>query len=156
MLAGAHLAPPWAYSGTPLRGSAPTGPHAPRRQTISVTSQTGLRLEGLASRPEPDLLWLKAGRYRDQHPSAADVRLAIEVSHSSLRADHVVKAELYAEAGIVEYWIVDAERACIHVFREPVGNSYARRSVAKRGEILAPLAEPSAELHVSDLFGPTD
>jgi Uma2 family endonuclease len=125
-------------------------------EKISVTAQTGLRLEGLASRPEPDLLWVKAGRYHHQHPSAADVRLAIEVAHSSLKADLVVKTELYAEAGIVEYWIGDAEGACIHVFRDPQGKSYARRFVAKRGESLSPLAEPTAELNVSDLFGPTD
>lgn len=123
---------------------------------ISVTSQTGLRLESLESRPEPDLLWVRAGRYHRQHPSAADVRLAIEVSHSSLQADLVVKAELYAEAGIVEYWIVDAEGACIHVFRDPQGKRYSRRSLAKRGEFLSPLAEPSAKLDISELFGPTD
>lgn len=60
------------------------------------------------SRPEPDLLWVKAGRYQQGHPTADDVMLAIEVSHTSLQYDLSEKASLYAEAGIVEYWLVDA------------------------------------------------
>ena len=64
---------------------------------ILVTARTGLDLSHLESRPEPDLMWINAGRYRDRHPSASDVRLAIEVAYSSLQVDMNEKAELYAE-----------------------------------------------------------
>jgi Uma2 family endonuclease len=77
-------------------------------KTTMVTSQTGLDLAELDSRPEPDLMWLRAKRYRGRHPSAKDVLLAIEVSYSNLHSDSTQKADLYAEAGIDEYWIVDA------------------------------------------------
>ncbi len=47
-----------------------------------VTSQTGLDLPESQSRPEPDLMWIRAARYREHHPRAVDVQLAIEVAHS--------------------------------------------------------------------------
>ena len=120
---------------------------------ISVTSQTGLDLAELDSRPEPDLLWVRAGRYRQRHPTVRDVRLAIEVSHASLPTDLREKADLYAEAGIVEYWIVDATASCIHVYRNPQDKQYTDRSVANRDDKLSPWAAQDAMLDLADLFG---
>jgi Uma2 family endonuclease len=120
---------------------------------IRVTAQTGLELVELDSRPEPDLLWVRAGRYLTRHPSAADVILAIEVSDISLQDDLVHKSALYAEAGIVEYWIVDVPNQCIHVFRQPLGSNYCDRSLSKLGSTLAPLASCTSPLNVSELFG---
>lgn len=125
---------------------------AASKHGMSVTSQTGLDLAEQESVPEPDLLWLVAGRYRERHPSASDVRLAIEVSDSSLRSDLREKAALYAEAGITEYWIVDSKASCIHVYRAPHGAEYTDRSIAEPGEKISPLAASDAELDLSDLF----
>ena len=124
---------------------------APTESTV-VTSQTGLSLRELHSRPEPDLLWLRAGRYRDHHPTAADVQLAIEVSYSSLKSDLLEKSGLYAEAGIAEYWCVDANASCIHVFQKPQNGEYTDRSIAKTGEFLSPLVAPAVQLDIHDLF----
>jgi Uma2 family endonuclease len=121
--------------------------------SIMVTSQTGLDLAELESRPEPDLLWVRAARFRDRHPGASDVKLAIEVSYSSLQSDLREKAALYAEAGIVEYWIVDATASCVHVYRHPKGTEYTDRSIAYRGDRISPLATESAVLDISELFG---
>ena len=126
--------------------------HATERKTIRVTVQTGLDLSDWHSRPEPDLLWVRAGRYRDRHPTAADVKLAIEVSDNSLQAYLIEKAALYAEAGIVEYWIVDAKGQCVHVFRSPQAGQYLQRSVAKVGEFLSPLERCTNPLDLQDLF----
>lgn len=120
---------------------------------LGTTTQTGLNLADLESRPEPDLMWVEDKRYLEQHPSAADVRLAIEVSYSSLRGDLTEKATLYAEAGIKEYWIVDANASCVHVFRQPKGIEYTDRQIINAGETIAPLVAPDAKLDVSDLFG---
>ena len=68
------------------------------QQKISVRSQTGLSLPELSSRPEPDVLWVKAKRYLDRHPRGTDVILAIEVSKSSLAVDRATKFELYASS----------------------------------------------------------
>ncbi len=120
--------------------------------TISVTSQTGLDLAELCSRPEPNLMWLSARRYRGRHPSAADVLLAVEVSYSSLATDFREKAELYAEAGITEYWIVDAKTQCVHVFRNPQGTNYIDRSIVGVDDTLSPLQTPDISLDLRDLF----
>lgn len=122
------------------------------RDKIRVTVQSGLDLADLNSRPEPDLLWVRAARYRDRHPTAADVKLAIEVSDSSLQADLIEKTALYAQAGIVEYWIVDAKGQCVHVFRQPQAGEYTQRSVAKIGEFILPSAPCNAPLDLRDLF----
>ncbi|MBP85537.1 MAG: hypothetical protein CMJ64_02285 [Planctomycetaceae bacterium] len=121
--------------------------------SIMVTSQTGLDLAELDSRPEPDLLWVRAARYRERHPSASDVKLAIEVSRSSLQSDLREKAALYAEAGIVEYWIVDANASCVHVYRQPRGAEYTDRSIANRGDKISPMETKKAVLDINDLFG---
>jgi Uma2 family endonuclease len=121
------------------------------KQTI-VTSQTGLDLPEQESRPEPDLMWLRRGRYSRSHPTAQDVQLAIEVSHNSLVYDFEQKRKLYAAASIVEYWIVDAIAHCIHVFTDPDGGDYAVRHVFKKGENLAPQIASFAILDLSDLF----
>jgi len=120
--------------------------------TVLVSSQTGLNLSPLASQPEPDVLWVRKARYLDRHPGADDVLLAIEVAFSSLKNDLLEKAELYAEAGIVEYWVVDSEAKCIHVLRNPHQNAYADRSIVKPGETICPLVDPQALLDVGDLF----
>ena len=122
-----------------------------RTRTI-ITSQTGLRLPEQVSRPGPDLMWLRKARYRDAHPTASDVQLAIEVSHSSLFADLEVKRKLYAEASIIEYWIVDAVASCIHVFTNPLNGDYAVRKIFKSPEILAPAVAPTAHLNLAELF----
>ena len=116
-----------------------------------ITSQNGLDLPEQASRPEPDIMWIRAARYRTRHPQAVDVQLAIEVSYSSLAYDIETKRHLYAEAGIREYWIVDSEASCIHVHREPQSD-YRRRFVCTAEHSLSPEYQPSAVLNLKDLF----
>lgn len=122
-------------------------------RAIRVTSQTGLELPELDSRPEPDLMWVRADRYQDRHPTAVDVKLAIEVSECSLQYDLTHKSALYAEAGIVEYWVVDVQENCIHVFRQPSSGVYCDRSLAELGQQLSPLTACSSPLDLRALFG---
>jgi Uma2 family endonuclease len=117
-----------------------------------ITSQTGLDLPVQVSRPEPDLMWLRKGNYRHAHPQAADVQLAIEVAYSSLDYDLEEKRRLYAEAEILEYWIVDASANCIYVFTEPQAGDYLTRRIHRSGETLAPQISPQACLDLQDLF----
>jgi hypothetical protein len=49
-----------------------------------------------------------------------DVRNSLEVADASLTLDITVKAELYATAGVPDYWVVDLEHRRILVFRDPV------------------------------------
>jgi hypothetical protein len=43
----------------------------------------------------------------------------VEVAGESLARDREVKARISARASIPEYWLVDVERKCIKVYREP-------------------------------------
>lgn len=122
------------------------------RNRIRITVQAGLELAGQQSCPEPDLLWLRAGRYRDRHPTAADVKLAIEVSDTSLLKDLGEKVPLYAEAGIPECWIVDAMGQCIYVYRNPFQGRYALPEIAKITDRLSPQEPCLTPLDLGDLF----
>jgi Uma2 family endonuclease len=117
-----------------------------------ITSQTGVDLPEVESRPQPDVFWVRRARYRDGHPQAADVQLAIEVADSSLEKDLEIKRHLYAEVGIVEYWIVDCQNRCVHVFRDPEGTDYRTHRIALGTESISPLVAPDAHLDLHDLF----
>src|SRR5919109_654136 len=79
------------------------------------------------SEPQPDVALAKAkhGGYRKGHPIAHDVLLLIEVSDSTLRYDLDVKARLYANNGVPEYWVVDLVHNCVWRHRRPAGERYA-------------------------------
>jgi Uma2 family endonuclease len=98
-------------------------------------------------------MWIRADRYRNGHPQAGDVQLAIEVSYSSLAYDLETKRRLYAEAGIREYWIVDSQATCIHVHLEPHDDDYRTRFVRTAEHNLSPTFQESAILNLKDLFG---
>ena len=71
--------------------------------------------------PQPDLAIrrLRAVPYKEREAFAEDVLLLIEVADTSLRYDRSTKLRLYAEAGVLEYWLVDCNAESIEVFRAP-------------------------------------
>lgn len=124
------------------------------RAKVHIRIQSGVDLPQLDSCFEPDVFWVKARRYLDAHPTGADTLLAIEVADSSLRFDRTTKADLYAEAGIQEYWVVDVQGQCIYVMREVAADGhYGWQRTAKVDEVVSPLAQPGAVLNIADLFG---
>lgn len=124
------------------------------RKSIHIRGQSGVSLPNLQSRPEPDVFWIKAGRYLDHHPTGNDVLLAIEVADSSLQSDRTTKAELYAEAQIQEYWVVDVQGQCIYQMRDVAADGhYGWQRTIKLGGEISPLAKPNAVLNINDLFG---
>jgi len=121
---------------------------------VRIQVQTGMNLDELDSRPEPDLFWVKQGRYLSRHPTGTDTLLVIEVADSSLKNDRTAKSDLYAEAGVLEYWVVDVDGKCIYVMREVAADKhYGWQRTVHAGDTLTPLAEPNAVLDVADLFG---
>jgi Uma2 family endonuclease len=74
------------------------------------------------SEPEPDVAVVPLGDYDTEHPSEA--YLIIEVAESSLLRDRGVKQRIYAASGVPEYWVVDVQRKCIEVYRDPRGQKY--------------------------------
>jgi len=108
------------------------------------------------SEPEPDLVVLR-GTPRDSisaHPSTA--ALVIEIADSSLRFDRIVKARVYATAGIADYWIVNVRDRVVEVYREPIRGTrharYASSHVVHPGDALTPLAALGTRIAVDDLL----
>jgi Uma2 family endonuclease len=67
--------------------------------------------------PQPDVAVTEGAADRDRHPTTA--LLVVEVAVSSHGLDRGRKAELYAAAGVPEYWVVDVPGASVAVHRDP-------------------------------------
>jgi Uma2 family endonuclease len=102
------------------------------------------------SEPEPDLSVVE-GREQDfqQHPTTA--RLVVEVSVSTLSEDREM-AEIYAEAAVAEYWIVNGAERCIEVYRKPVAGRYEEVTRVIEGGVLECASLPAVRVNVSELF----
>ena len=108
--------------------------------------------------PEPDVCVIphlpEPHGYDQPHPL-----LVVEVSESTLRMDQHYKAALYAEQGIEDYWLLNLVTDRVEVRRDPVedprgelGWRYITLRTFARGESVAPLARPGAEVMVDDLL----
>jgi Uma2 family endonuclease len=84
------------------------------------------------------------------HPRTA--LLAVEVSASSRETDRVVKARLYARAGVPTYWIVDVPSRAVEVHSDPGADGYRRCETYGVGERVPSPAAGVAELDVTELF----
>ncbi len=105
------------------------------------------------SEPEPDIAIVDIAHipYITRHPIAADVFLAIEVSNTTLQTDLTRKRNLYAQAGIPEYWVLDLQHRCVIVFRQPDQITYRQQQTIKTGTI-APLAFADCTVRIEDIF----
>ena len=104
--------------------------------------------------PEPDLVVLaKPSReYEDANPRPGDLRLVVEISDSTLGFDLTAKAELYARAGIVEYWVIDVSARRLIVHRDPGAGIYRSVTVYSEDEAASPLASPVSSFKIADMF----
>jgi Uma2 family endonuclease len=66
-----------------------------------------------------------------------EVRLAVEVSDTTLEEDIGPKARDYAAAEIATYWVVDVNARVVHVMVQPTERGYGRREVVRFGEQLS-------------------
>lgn len=110
---------------------------------------------GLWIDPEPDVAVIRGVPTLGPHPTTAE--LVVEISDSSLTYDLTTKAELYATAGIADYWVLDVDGRQLHVFRDPQpipdgGAAYRDRTVHGPADTVAPLAAPGAAVRVADLL----
>lgn len=104
------------------------------------------------SEPEPDLAVLPAGKHLDRHPSRG--LLVIEVADTSLRVDRRIKARLYAEMGVPEYWIVNLVNAVVEAHHQPAATGYRKIMRHRRGETIRLRCFPDVELGVSEFVPP--
>jgi Uma2 family endonuclease len=133
-----------------LRRVFAAGYHICVQQPILVLGAGGV------SEPEPDVSVIRGG-WRDyaDHPTTA--ALLVEVSDTTLTYDTTTKAELYATAGVADYWVLDLNARRLLVFRDPApipGGTQAYRTHLTFGESdsVSPLAAPNATVKVADLL----
>lgn len=122
------------------------------RDRLVVQVQNPIRLPDQQSVPQPDISWIARESSGSSAPSADTVFLVIEVADSTLAGDRGEKADLYAEAGIADYWIVNLVDDQIEVHRDPAGGRYQTRFVCRAGDELRPLLFPDCVLQVGKLF----
>ena len=104
--------------------------------------------------PEPDLIVLNkpSREIRDSNPQPDDIRLAVEISDSTVRFDLKRKAELYARAGVPEYWVFDIPGRRLIVHRDPREGRYQSITAYADHENVRPLAAPDQEFRVGEAF----
>lgn len=130
------------------------------------TARTYVRKEaplalGEWDEPEPDAA-VVTGQPRDYlttHPTAAQTLLVVEVADTTRGYDLGQKADIYAAAGITDYWVIlPAEGeviVCRNVAPEPASETkarYAERQAHRRGDSIVPLAADGQPVPVTALL----
>jgi Uma2 family endonuclease len=105
------------------------------------------------SEPEPDIAVVipSPSRYLDRHPYPKDIYWLIEYADRTLEKDLNIKQRIYAQAGILEYWIVNLQASELIVFRGINNTGYETEIRLSTGNIL-PLSFPDISIEVRRLF----
>ena len=119
---------------------------------VRVRVQNSIGLPECKSAPEPDIVWVASGDYARGRPTTPDVLLVIEVAETSLAYDTGEKSDLYAAAGIQDYWVVSIPDRSVEVRRDPGGGRYRSLRTFTGDEEVRPLAMPEVVLPPSMLW----
>lgn len=123
--------------------------------TALIRTQDPIQLD-VYSEPEPDLAVVRGQvlDYLTHHPQPQDIYWLVEVADSTIRTDCRVKDKIYAEAGISEYWVLDAVRRQLHVFRDPKGRRYQQHLTLSEFDHITPLAFAELCLPIAAMLPP--
>jgi Uma2 family endonuclease len=107
------------------------------------------------SEPEPDVALVVPPftRYRDHHPTPAEIFLVFEVADTTLNRDRR-KGKTYAKAGIVQYCILDLKHETIEEYSDPTSDGYGSKNIYRTGDKFALVAFPAIVVKVKDLLEP--
>lgn len=114
------------------------------------------------SEPEPDFAVVRnqPDDYLDSHPLPNDVLLLIEISDSSITYDQDIKLPLYAEQGILHYWIFNLLDALLECYSDPYQRpqglwAYRNKRIFLPNETVSfPLTGIETELTLPKVFPP--
>jgi Uma2 family endonuclease len=121
---------------------------------LMVSGQNPIRIDE-HNEPEPDIALLvpRDDFYAEAHPMAKDVFLVIEVSYSTLEYDREVKKDLYAEAGISEFWLVNLQEETVEVYSQPKNGKYRSVRILEAGETIESNSIENLRLSVDEILG---
>jgi Uma2 family endonuclease len=113
------------------------------------------------SEPEPDVSGArgKRGDFATRHPGPTEVPFVAEIANTSIVTDRF-KGEIYAEAGIPVYWIVNLVKRRVEVYSKPSvtadGPRYANCQEFQSGDSIPVIVDgreigvlPAAEILLS-------
>src|SRR2546428_3421807 len=104
---------------------------ANRSLTMALGDRAFVRVQGSVRldrfrEPQPDFVLLRpqADFYASRLPGPSDILLIIEVAESSLGYDRDVKARIYAQSAVPEYWLGDLDDRSVSCYSEPRDGTY--------------------------------
>ena len=105
-----------------------------------------------ASEPQPDIaiVRLPDTRYLKHHPYPEDIYWLIEVADTTLAYDLDAKRQLYAQAGIPEYWVIDITKQQLVIFHDLQGGDYVTQLTVSDGVVYS-IAFPEVAIAVQPL-----
>ena len=128
--------------------------HHSFREKVLVSARNPIHIDEF-NEPEPDIALLKRrdDYYSQNHPTAEDVLLVIEVSNSTIEYDRDIKKTLYAEAGIVEFWIVNLPDQTIECYSQLKNGNYRLARILEKGETVESNSVENLKLQVEEILG---
>ncbi|RUR83185.1 Uma2 family endonuclease [Chlorogloeopsis fritschii PCC 9212] len=113
----------------------------------------------LNSEPEPDVVIAQGNEadYLAHHPYPQDILLVVEISDSTFTYDQTTKLELYAEAGIYNYWIVNLNSRQLECYSQPYQNAqgefnYLSKQISLPHQSVAIPGFEDVSLHLNRIF----
>jgi Uma2 family endonuclease len=129
---------------------------ATRELVLTLGDKAIVRVQGAVelndyNEPEPDIVLLrpKDDFYYGKQPGPGDIFLVVEIADSSLSYDRNVKAKLYAETGVPEYWLADIKRGILFAYSDSNGIAYRLVRQFHRGDVLAPALLPDCKIRLA-------
>jgi Uma2 family endonuclease len=99
---------------------------------------------------EPDFLfWPRSIPLKDV--TSGNALLIVEVADSSLGYDLGAKAHAYAQLGLPELWVINANTLVTTIHRDPTPTGYPKPREARPSELLEPLLAPHLAVRLTDL-----
>lgn len=118
-------------------------------QSLEVIVDSTLRLAPTYA-PDPDLYVYDANLALDR-VNGANVGLVIEVAQSTVSKDLSIKAELYAQHGVRDYWVVNVNTNTVTVHRDLSGGVYRAITQYSARDTVASLVFPALTLCLAEL-----
>jgi len=132
---------------------------ATRAMVIAVGDRAIVQVQGsvrldLYHEPQPDVVLLRpqTDYYASRLPGPPDILLVVEIAESSLEYDREVKARIYAEVGIPEFWLADLNASLVSCYSAPQDGSYRTLRQHRRGDSIAPQMCPDCVVLVDVLL----
>jgi len=105
--------------------------------------------------PEPDIALLqpRADFYAASHPTSQEVLLLVEVSDSTIEYDREIKKTLYAQAEILEFWLVNLQDNTVECYSQPKNGNYRLARILEIGETIKSNSVENLVLQVDEILG---